>query len=156
MPNSGGPMNSHACSARRRPAAPAERKGEKAISFAGYLNCRGLRMEAGICACFRQRLFLKEKFAFPSGSCCFPQRKPCRFRTASRTNNRIPDKASIPAAGKTACLTVPLLHFQEKPQSMARRQRIKLAAFLPEMLFWSLLFQRLTQVHPGNRSSNTF
>ena len=38
---------------------------------------------------------------------------------------------------------------QEKPQSMARRQRIKLAAFLPEMLFWSLLFQRLTQVHPG-------
>ncbi|PND15032.1 hypothetical protein CXT84_03310 [Akkermansia muciniphila] len=38
---------------------------------------------------------------------------------------------------------------QEKPQSMARRQRIKLAAFLPEMLFWRLLFQRLTQVHPG-------
>ena len=38
---------------------------------------------------------------------------------------------------------------REKPQSMARRQRIKLAAFLPEMLFWSLLFQRLTQVHPG-------
>jgi len=31
---------------------------------------------------------------------------------------------------------------------MAQRQRIKLAAFPPEMLFWRLLFQRLTKVYP--------
>lgn len=50
---------------------------------------------------------------------------------------------------KQPVLPSPCSTSQEKPQSMAQRQRIKLAAFLPEMLFWRLLFQRLTQVHPG-------
>lgn len=69
-----------------------------------------------------------------------------------------PGKQAVPPAGKNRPsfgIPFPAL-FPEKPQIMAQRQRIRLAAFLPAMLFCHLRFPRLAQFHPGEPFKHLF
>lgn len=69
-----------------------------------------------------------------------------------------PGKVSGSAGGENRpSLRIPFpALFPGKPQIMAQRQRIRLAAFLPAMLFCHLRFPRLAQFHPGEPFKHLF